>query len=423
MAEKTITQLTAIDALATGDEFAVYDASGTNTKKATAAQVKDFATNVDINGLTSASPATGDSVAIYDASASANRKATISDILALGGGGALDINGLTAVDTLNTADSVPIYDASASANRKTTIAGIKALATDVDINGLTSASPATGDSVVIYDASASGNRKTTLTDVKALMTDVDINGLTSASPATGDSLVIYDTSASANRKATISDVLALGGGGGGGLDINGLTGGTPESSDTVPIYDVSEGANKKVTLLQVAGIIQSVANSPIDALASDDRLVFRDTSTGLGKYATVATLDTRWGSSSDTWTPVLAFGGASVGITYGTQIGQYVRTGNLIHFSINIVLTSKGSSTGSASITLPFAAAAGAQWRLTSFATISAGDIEMATVAGGASVVSLAKRTVSTGVGAAMTNADLTNTSTLLITGFYECAP
>lgn len=89
MADKTINQLTAIDALAAGDELAVWDVSGTPaTKKATAAQVKTFATDVDINGLAAASggPATGDSVAIYDATASANRKATISDILALGGG-------------------------------------------------------------------------------------------------------------------------------------------------------------------------------------------------------------------------------------------------------------------------------------------------------------------------------------------------
>lgn len=58
-----------------------------------------------------------------------------------------------------------------------------------------------------------------------------------------------------------------------------------------------------------------------------------------------------------TFTPAIAFGGASVGVTYGTQVGRYLKTGNVVHFSLFITLTSKGSSTGSATITpLPFAA-------------------------------------------------------------------
>lgn len=51
-----------------------------------------------------------------------------------------------------------------------------------------------------------------------------------------------------------------------------------------------------------------------------------------------------------TFTPVLRFGGASVGITYSSQFGQYNQVGNVVYFSIQIILTSKGSSTGTASI-------------------------------------------------------------------------
>lgn len=175
MAEKTITQLTAIDSLATGDEFAVYDASATSTKKATAAQVKSIATDVDINGLSSATPVSGDSVVIYDLSATANRKATLGDILALG-------------------------------------------SSAMDIVGLTGAQPSIIDDVIpFYDASDTGNRKATMSSLRLIMTAVDINGLSSATPATNDSIVIYDLSATANRKATISDILALGGGGSGKL--------------------------------------------------------------------------------------------------------------------------------------------------------------------------------------------------------------
>lgn len=60
--------------------------------------------------------------------------------------------------------------------------------------------------------------------------------------------------------------------------------------------------------------------------------------------------------SSGTWTPVLQFGGASVGITYSAQIGSYLAIGKMVFVSINVTLTSKGTSTGSATITgLPFA--------------------------------------------------------------------
>lgn len=68
--------------------------------------------------------------------------------------------------------------------------------------------------------------------------------------------------------------------------------------------------------------------------------------TGTGTFA---------GNSSGSFTPVLAFGGASTGITYSIQEGFYIRTGSLCFINIQIILTSKGSSTGNASISgLPF---------------------------------------------------------------------
>jgi hypothetical protein len=59
-----------------------------------------------------------------------------------------------------------------------------------------------------------------------------------------------------------------------------------------------------------------------------------------------------------TFTPVLSFGGASVGITYGAQLGVYTKIGRVVHYSIYVTLTSKGSSTGTAAVGgLPFTAA------------------------------------------------------------------
>ena len=69
-----------------------------------------------------------------------------------------------------------------------------------------------------------------------------------------------------------------------------------------------------------------------------------------GTWAAVSAAQT-----TGSWTPVIAFGGASVGVTYTIQAGRYVRTGNLVMATGQILLSSNGSSTGSVTITgLPF---------------------------------------------------------------------
>ena len=56
-----------------------------------------------------------------------------------------------------------------------------------------------------------------------------------------------------------------------------------------------------------------------------------------------------------TWTPGVAFGGGSTGVVYSLNTGTYTKIGRQVTVNGYIVLTSKGSSTGSAQITgLPF---------------------------------------------------------------------
>lgn len=60
-----------------------------------------------------------------------------------------------------------------------------------------------------------------------------------------------------------------------------------------------------------------------------------------------------------TFAPTLRFGGNSVGISYNTgqfaNLGRYTKIGNLVLFQVQIILTNKGTSTGSATIAgLPF---------------------------------------------------------------------
>lgn len=139
------------------------------------------------------------------------------------------------------------------------------------------------------------------------------------------------------------------------------------------------------------------------------------TNLGLTAAATMATV------SGGTWTPVLNLGGATTGITYGTQQGNYTRIGSLIFYNMNIVLTSKGSATGTLTITgLPFTAAGTFYGfgdivginNVTSWAT---GVAQI--VPGTSTITPFAQGSTSI---VAYTDANLTNTSTLRITGMYD---
>jgi hypothetical protein len=59
-----------------------------------------------------------------------------------------------------------------------------------------------------------------------------------------------------------------------------------------------------------------------------------------------------------TFVPILSFGGSSTNLTYAAHTGEYSRIGNIVTFTLDIELSNKGISTGSASIAgLPFSAA------------------------------------------------------------------
>lgn len=130
--------------------------------------------------------------------------------------------------------------------------------------------------------------------------------------------------------------------------------------------------------------------------------------------------------TSATFTPVLAFGGASVGITYATQAGKYWKIGAVVYFNINIFLTSKGSSVGNATITgLPFASANDGQVQMIGIeaflntypagTTYIVGELDPNT-----SAVIIAA--CGAGNQVAVTNTEFANNSELTISGFYWVA-
>lgn len=122
-----------------------------------------------------------------------------------------------------------------------------------------------------------------------------------------------------------------------------------------------------------------------------------------------------------TFTPTISFGGASVGITYSVQTGKYTKIGNVVLYMIEIILTSKGSSTGSMLISgLPIASAASgnatAAVQVNNFAAGAITTIQ-ATQLASSSTFSFSR--YAAGTNTALADTDLTNTSVLRLSGIY----
>lgn len=121
-----------------------------------------------------------------------------------------------------------------------------------------------------------------------------------------------------------------------------------------------------------------------------------------------------------TWTPTLAFGGASTGITYTTQAGKYTRIGNVVNYTLTITLSSKGSATGTPTITLPITSGNTANqnavaWIRGSGLTI----IGQANAFISPNSPTMAIEINNNGTVTTGTDTNFTNTSSLVITGSY----
>jgi hypothetical protein len=69
-------------------------------------------------------------------------------------------------------------------------------------------------------------------------------------------------------------------------------------------------------------------------------------------FAATSLLSNNYGVTN-TFTPVLAFGGASTGITFTTNLGRFEQNGKNVTAYYWIVLSNKGSATGAATLSLP----------------------------------------------------------------------
>jgi hypothetical protein len=123
-----------------------------------------------------------------------------------------------------------------------------------------------------------------------------------------------------------------------------------------------------------------------------------------------------------TWTMALAFGGASTGVAYTTRTNNYTFIGNRVYFDLLIQTSSKGSSTGDISISLPIVASSGvADAVITGFldggAVTAAVQINGRIIAGSST---MAIFSYTTGNAAALTDANVNNVTVYRFSGSYQ---
>lgn len=123
------------------------------------------------------------------------------------------------------------------------------------------------------------------------------------------------------------------------------------------------------------------------------------------------------------WTPALSFAGGETGMAYASRSASYTRSNGRVYFSINVTLSAKGSASGNARITLPTTILAGRDFCCSMFVSaVSASTGRVGYVGvmeGGLGYIALRYLTEAGGQ-ANMTEADFTNGSVIVISGFYD---
>lgn len=125
---------------------------------------------------------------------------------------------------------------------------------------------------------------------------------------------------------------------------------------------------------------------------------------------------------STTFTPTLNFNGSPAGIGYNYRVGQYVRHGNIVHFTLYVAINTKGAGSGAATISgLPVAALSGVNFFQA--VPVQANQFQAsvpvveARIIPGTTSIELTK--FIGGVGDPLTHADFGNFSALAISGTY----
>jgi hypothetical protein len=246
-----------------------------------------------------------------------------------------------------------------------------------------------------------GTGQTSYTDGQLLIGNTSGNTLTKATLTAGTNVTITN----GNGSITIA---AAGGGG------------SPGGTNTQFQYNNSSAFAGAANLVYNANgpIVSSLGVGSTTPSASGAGIAFPATQSA---STDVNTLDDY---EEGTFTPTITFGGGSTGITYSTQTGSYTKIGNKVFYFVYIILTSKGSSTGNASMTnMPFTATGStayvpaASW-LGSMASLSS-NLMIRSVTG---TTTLDMYQIVSSNYSSLTDANFTNSTLLQVAGFFTTA-
>jgi hypothetical protein len=140
------------------------------------------------------------------------------------------------------------------------------------------------------------------------------------------------------------------------IGTSGLT--VSSASGTGTFFTAIPSSGTTANFLQAQGAL-TTAPPILSAQGSDTNISINLVPKGTGVVQVngtqIATANLADVTGVTNWTPGIAFGGGTTGITYTAQLGRYVKIGKVVVADFDITLSAKGTSTGAATITgLPF---------------------------------------------------------------------
>jgi len=163
------------------------------------------------------------------------------------------------------------------------------------------------------------------------------------------------------------------------------------------------------------GVVPTAGKGAIQIVASSADGIF------LGNTDNTNTTVLDYYDEGSGFTPTLTFGGGSTGMTFNVQSGKYQRVGNKVTFRLRILLTAKGSSTGTAFVGIggiPFTPeVTPLPASLYCFSMTGLTGSVKAQLLGSTSIALI--QSGATGDATNLTDAAFTNTSDIQISGFF----
>ena len=198
---------------------------------------------------------------------------------------------------------------------------------------------------------------------------------------------------------------------------------TPTDGQLIIAATNNTSGNFATSLTNAVAIGQAQTISIPDSGASTANFILSSNAAGTQNISGALTLSSVAvaTTANNTFTPAMEFGGGNTGITYSNQTGWYSHVGATVTFSLQVSLTSKGSSTGTATIiNLPVAGRAGIAIQnlvLTVNGPTWTGQL-VCSIAGATTYITLYADASITG-GAPLDNTNFSGTDDIYISGTY----